>query len=492
VDCVSINSNRIGRQRNKIQKEKEEEMNSQVEYETVDLSKVYDPRTNEKQMIFHAAPEMYKLFGGAMGGGKTGALINEGIQLNLDYPGNFGLLMRKTWPSFRDTVYMQLEKFLDKRLVADWNHSDKMITFRNNSKIRYGGVGDKPGDWEKFMSGEYGWIALDQAEQFTKKEFMMLATRLRLRLPGIRYFFLLSCNPNIGWIKEDFIESNKKDHIFIPSLPTDNVANLPANYISNMKDILTPQLIAALLGGDWEAVGEPDNVYTYLEIQKAAKRRLKASMPIEIGVDVARSGDDQSVIALREGMRVRIYSEAKGHDTMRTTGQIWRCFTERIIPDRKEKLDKIIIKVDADGLGAGVVDRLKEQKSEKEKIYTDMILKGLTPKKRKALQEEGYKLHIKILEIHGSGKARSPGEFKNLRAEIHMGMMHLLPDLDLPDDREVLTQLMALKYKINSAGQIQIIPKEEIKKKLGRSPDQAEAIIYSLASIKPQKEAKIW
>jgi hypothetical protein len=463
-----------------------------MEVETVDLSKVYDPRTNEKQMIFHAAPEMYKLYGGAMGGGKTGALINEGIQLNLDYPNNFGLLMRKTWPSFRDTVYSQLEKFLDKRLVADWNHSDKMIIFRNGSKMRYGGVGDKPGDWEKFMSGEYGWIALDQAEQFTKKEFMMLATRLRLRIPGIRYHFLLSCNPNIGWIKEDFIESNKKDHIFVPALPTDNLANLPENYIANMKDILTKKLIRALLGGDWEAVGEPDNVYAYLEIQKAAKRHLSASMPIEIGVDVARSGDDESVIALREGMHVEIYSQKKGHDTMRTTGLVWRCCMDRILPSLKEKLDKIIIKVDADGLGAGVVDRLKEQRSEKEKLFTATILKGLTPKKREACQKENYKLKIRILEIHGSGKARSPGEFKNLRAEIHFGMLELLPDLDLPEDREITTQLMAIKYKINSAGQIQIIPKEDIKKKLGRSPDKAEAIIYSLASIKPQNEAKIW
>jgi hypothetical protein len=467
-------------------------LNSQIEYETVDLSKRYDPRTNLKQMEFHAAPEEYKLFGGAMGGGKTAALINEGQQLNLDYPDNFGLLIRKTWPSFRDTVLPQIEKFIDIKLIADWNHSSKYIIYKNGSKIRYGGLGDKPDDWEKWMSGEYGWIAIDQAEQFTEIEYEMLATRLRLKLPGIKYFFLLSCNPNIGWIKERFIESNRDDHIFIPSLPMDNAANLPATYIDRMKKILTPQRQKALLDGDWEAVGEPDNVYTYLEVQKATKRRLQASLPIEIGVDVARSGDDQSVIALREGMRVRIYSEKKGHDTMRTTGLVWLCCSKSIIPDLKEKLDKIVIKVDADGLGAGVVDRLKEQKSEKEKLFTDMILKGLTPKKRAALKEEGYKLQIKILEIHGSGKARSPGEFKNLRAEIHMGMMYLLPDLDLPEDREITTQLMAIKYKINSAGQIQIMPKEEIKKKLGRSPDQAEAIIYSLASIKPQKEARIW
>ncbi len=467
-------------------------MNSQIEYETVDLSTRYDPRRNKKQLLFHEAPETYKLFGGAMGGGKTAALINEGLQLNLDYPGNFGLLMRKTWPSFRDTVLPQMEKFLDPMLVLDWNHSDNMIIMTGGSKIRYGGIGDKPNDWEKFMSGEYGWIAVDQAEQFTENEFIMLATRLRLNIPGVRYFFLLSCNPNIGWIKERFIEKNMKDHVFIPSLPTDNKANLPATYIGMMKDILTPQLIKALLEGDWEAVGEPDNVYGYNDIQKAVKRRLKPSLPVEIGCDVARSGDDETVIALREGLRVRIYNQAQGHDTMRTTGEIWRCCHEKIIPKWGSNLDKINIKVDADGLGAGVVDRLKEQRREKEEQYTEMILKDVSEEKREKLTKAGYRLRIKILEIHGSGKAREPAKFKNLRAEIHWGMHELLPELDLPLDRELTTQLMAIKYKVNSAGQYEIMGKSKIKEKLGRSPDQAEGVIYSLAALKSQSEARIW
>jgi phage terminase large subunit len=439
--------------------------------QTVDLTRKYDPRTNEKQMQFHAASEMYKLFGGAMGGGKTGALINEGIQLNLDYANNFGLLMRKTWPSFRDTVLPQLEKFLDPMLVLDWNRSEKMITFRNLSRIRYGGVGDRPDDWEKFMSGEYGWIALDQAEQFTENEYRMLATRLRLNIPGIRYYFLLSCNPNIGWIKERFIEGNHKDHIFIPSLPTDNLANLPPNYIDNMRDILTPMMIKALLEGDWEAVGEPDNVYNYLLVSAAKKRRVTPGKPVEIGVDVARSGDNETVIVLREGLHVGIHNQARGHDTMRTTGEIWKCCQDKIIPKWKGKLDVITIKVDADGLGAGVVDRLKEQRAEKEKLY---------------------KLRIKIVEIHGAAKAREPAKFKNLRAEVHWGLREILGDLDIPDDREVATQLMAIKYDVNSAGQITIMPKDKIKEKLGRSPDLAEAIIYSLATIRPPREPRIW
>ena len=467
-------------------------MNTQVERVVVDLSKRYDPRTNKKQVLFHEAPEKYKLFGGAMGGGKTAALINEGIQLNLDYPGNYGLLMRKTWPSFHDTVLPQLEKFLDPRLVEDWNHTAKMIVMKGGSRIRYGGIGDRPDDWEKFMSGEYGWIALDQAEQFTELEYRMLATRLRLNLSGILYFLLLSCNPNIGWIKERFIESNRKDHVFIPSLPEDNKRNLPEGYIESMRDILTPMLIKALLEGDWEAVGEPDNVYNYLALEKATKRKVAPGLPVEIGVDVARSGDDESVIVLRQGMHVRTHNQAKGHDTMRTTGEIWRCCSEKIIPRWGPELTKITIKVDADGLGAGVVDRLKEQRLEKAALYMEKILERLKPKEREDLKKAGWELRIKVVEIHGSGKAKEPGEFKNQRAEIHFGLLELIKELDLPPERELLTQLMGIKYKINSAGQIQIVAKEEIKKKLGRSPDLAEGYIYALADVRKKSKAKIW
>lgn len=428
-----------------------------------------------------------------MGGGKTAALINEGQQLNLDYPGNFGLLIRKTWPSFCDTVLPQVEKFIDTKLIVDWNHSSKYITYQNGSRIRYGGLGDRSDDWEKWMSGEYGWIAIDQAEQFTELEFEMLATRLRLKLPGILYFFLLSCNPTIGWIKEVFIESNREDHIFIPSLPTDNSANLPEDYIKRMIKILTPQRKKALLDGDWEAVGEPDNVYNYLELEKATKRKVEPSLPVEIGCDVARSGDDETTIILRQGLHVRTYKEPKkGHDTMRTTGEIWRCCQEEIIPNWGPELTKITIKVDADGLGAGVVDRLKEQRLEKAAQYMEIILGRLKPKEREDLQKAGWELRIKVVEIHGSGKAKEPSEFKNQRAEIHFGLLELVKELDLPPERELLTQLMAIKYKVNSAGQVQIVEKSEIKKKLGRSPDLAEGYIYALADVRKKSKARIW
>jgi phage terminase large subunit len=446
-----------------------------VEPVTIDLSEKYDPRRNKKQMLFHAAPETYKLYGGAMGGGKTAALVNEGIQLNLEYPGNLGLLIRKTFPSFKDTVFPQLEYFLDSRLVRKWNRTEKLIEFINRSRIRYGGLGDDPDDWKNWMSGEYGWIAMEQAEDFSEQEFKMLATRLRLRLPGIRYFFLLSCNPSVGWLKTRFVMQRNPDHIFIPSSPYDNIANLPQGYIEKMEQILDENQRKALLHGDWEAVGEADNVYSYHEVEAARTRRVPAGLPVEIGVDVARFGDDETTIFLREGLRLEMYAAYRGHDLMQTCGKIWRCIEDRVFPvwrsdaylkrvekGEAEELKEIMIKVDADGMGAGVVDRLRE----------------LAPEK-----EEELKIEVSIREIHGAAMPRDKKKFKNRKAEIHFGLREMLDRIEIPKDDELFSQLMAIKYKNNSAGLIIIMDKEELKEKLGRSPDRAEGLIYALADM---------
>ena len=83
------------------------------------------------------------------------------------------------------------------------------------------------------------------------------------------------------------------------------------------------------------------------------------------------------------------------------------------------------------------------------------------------------------MEIHGAGRPSEPARFKNLRAEIHWSLREVLDVVALPNDRELLSQLMAIKYRVNSAGQYEILPKDEIKKKLGRSPDLAEGVLYS-------------
>jgi hypothetical protein len=111
------------------------------------------------------------------------------------------------------------------------------------------------------------------------------------------------------------------------------------------------------------------------------------------------------------------------------------------------------VNIDADGMGSGVVDRLREQ---------------------------GHDIN----EFHGGGKSSDPERFKNLKAEVYWGFRERMAEgtVSLPDDdMELKAQLTSCTYRVTSSGQLEITPKEEMKKKGIKSPDRAEAVIYAFA-----------
>jgi hypothetical protein len=116
--------------------------------------------------------------------------------------------------------------------------------------------------------------------------------------------------------------------------------------------------------------------------------------------------------------------------------------------------------VDVIGIGAGVVDRLREQ-------------------------------HFNVLAFNASERPTSrdrSGElaFLNRRAE---GWWHLRDLLDpaygaviaLPDDDELIGDLCAPKWRINSTGRVQVEAKDEIRKRLGRSTDCGDAVVMAFS-----------
>ena len=109
-------------------------------------------------------------------------------------------------------------------------------------------------------------------------------------------------------------------------------------------------------------------------------------------------------------------------------------------------------KVDADGLGAGVVDRLVE-------------------------------LGAPVTEIHGGAPAHDSERFKNRKAELYWGFRERLLEARaaLPADMTTTAQFSSITYKLSSSGQIEITSKDEMKRHGLKSPDRAEAIIYSFA-----------
>jgi len=407
-----------------------------------------------RQALFHAAPETYKLFGGAMGGGKSVALCAEAVALSNDYPGNRGYICRHELTSFRRTTLLTLQDMLGKAgLVARHHQTENYFLLPNGSIVFYGGLGDDLRAIEKLKSMELGWFAIDEASETTEAFFLMLASRLRLKVPGIRYFGLLATNPDPGWIKHRFIDQKLEDHIFVPAMPRDN-PHLAPDYVERLVQIFPEEWQARFLEGDWTAFEGINCVFPFQAIQAAMQRTLEPGAPRELGVDCARFGDDASVIALREGPVLRPFrAKLRGTDLMALTGRI----AQEIGAD-----SPAATKVDADGLGAGVVDRLRE-------------------------------LGHDVAEIHGGAKAFDPERFANRKAEIYWAFRERLiaGDADLPaDDAELQSQLTSCTYRVRSTGQIEITPKEEMKKRGIKSPDKAEAAIYAFAPEAPMPRVR--
>lgn len=404
-------------------------------------------KATERQTVFHAAPEMFKLYGGAMGGGKTYALCAEGIALSCDYPGNRGYICRHELKSFKRTTLLVLNDMLERSgLISNHHQTDNYYLLRNGSTIYYGGLGDDVSAIEKLKSMELGWYAIDEASETSEKFFLMLASRLRLKLPDIRYFGLLASNPDPGWLKYRFIDKKQDDHLFVPALPRDN-PHLPPDYVARLQAVFPEEWQKRFIEGDWGAFEGTNNVFPYAAIRDALIKETKASPPKEIGVDVARYGDDESIIAYREGPQFSILEVIRKSDLMSLTG--------RIVHHIKAK-NPDATKIDADGMGAGVVDRLREQK-------------------------------YPVIEVHAGAKANNPERFANQKAEIYWGFRErlLAGDVVLPDDLELQAQLTSCTYRIKSSGQIEITPKDEMKKQGLKSPDRAEGIIYAAANLNP-------
>lgn len=204
--------------------------------------------------------------------------------------------------------------------------------------------------------------------------------------------------------------------------------------------------------------GEEDSVVPLSWVEAAVERwhewnekgRNDPGNPHTVGVDVARSGTDKTCMAIRHGhviTEIRTYSH---NDTMATTGRVQGILEGD--PDCTAIVDVV-------GIGAGVVDRLREQGS-------------------------------KVQAFNASARSRNrdkTGElgFINTRAAAWWRLRELLDPsagshLCLPPDDDLLGDLTAPKAgEPQSGGKIKVESKDEIRKRIGRSTDRADSVVQA-------------
>lgn len=190
-----------------------------------------------------------------------------------------------------------------------------------------------------------------------------------------------------------------------------------------------------------------DDVLIPAELVDAATQRdvvLNVSEPLIYGVDVARFGDDRTVICKRQGNVVVGFKHWSGEDLMGTVG--------RIVHEAKLDSPEEIC-VDSIGLGGGVADRLRE-------------------------------LGHNVRDVNVSESSALNQQAARLRDELWLACKSWLDTraVRLPKDDDLRAELIGPTYSFTSNGKIKVEGKSEMKRRGMRSPDLADALCLTFAS----------
>jgi len=420
----------------------------------IDLRKVYRP--TDKQIQAHTAGERFVLYGGAVGGGKSVWLCNEGLQLSLECSGNVGYLCRHELASLMRTTLLTLERYLPGDIVAQHHQTENYYRLVNGSLIYYGGLGDDQRAIDRLKSMELGWFGIDQAEETSESHFFLLASRLRLKAPNVRYKGLMTANPAPGWVKHRFIEQKLDDHRFIPALPKDN-PHLPADYESTLRELYPKELVQQLLEGDWDTIEAGMFLLRYGAIKSAVEREVEIDFnePKVMGVDIAAEGIDESVAVIRQGNKVIWIETWSFANTMATTGKIITLI-DRFKPN--------VVNLDAIGIGKGVHDRLDELK-----IVHNGVVVGET--------------------------ANDKEHYVNIRAEMYFSLQKRFEEaeISIPDDLDLIAQLSTIRWDFESDKRLKLVSKKEMKTKYRvKSPDKADALALAFMDSSSKEPRIRW
>lgn len=203
--------------------------------------------------------------------------------------------------------------------------------------------------------------------------------------------------------------------------------------------------------GEFPSASSTQFIPMHVVEQAVLRRDEVINSPKVMGVDVARFGDDQSVILIRSGNTVDLIRRYRGLPIDQFAAHVAQAINE-YQPDA--------VFIDGVGVGGGVVD----------------ILRGN---------------QFRVDDVVASASPIDGKKYANLRAEMWGNMRDWLAKYGcLPDDRELRDDLVAIEYGFNNAGAIQLEKKEDVKSRGYASPDVADALAMTFARPVASKQAQ--
>jgi hypothetical protein len=431
-------------------------------------------------------------FGGRAGGGKSNLLVGLAATQHLK-----SIIFRREAVQVED-LFSKLKEVVGNDGTRQsprprWESAD------GKQRITLAGLKD-PGDWEDWKGHEFDFMGFDEVTEILETQVRYLMGWNRTTVKGQRCRIVFTFNPPTSqegmWVLEFFAawldpnhpnpaqpgelrwyamldgketevqngevleykgESIKpKSRTFIPASLADNPYLKDTDYGSTLQALPEP-LRSQLLYGDFQA-GVKEDIWQVIPSAwvEAAQARWSSSPPTELhqlGVDVARGGQDYTVIIPRHGMWFGKPVKIAGKDT----------------PDGDTAASQVVkyyqrgatVNVDVIGYGSSCYDVLKGQLGEDVAIPINVASRA----DNNAMDK--------------SGKLK----FINLRAQIYWQFREALDPrsgsgIALPPGKEIKQDLCSAKWTLLKEG-IKIESKLDIKPRLGRSPDVGDALLLA-------------
>lgn len=408
----------------------------------------------------------YIIFGGGAGGGKSWLGAEWLLTRCYFWPNTRWFIGRNELKRLLNSSYITFEKVCHYHKIPkeDWklNGQQNYIDFTNGSRIDLLDVAYQPSDplYERFGSTEYtgGW--LEEAGEIDFRAFDVLKSRIGRYLNKeyeIPSKMLITCNPKKNWLYA-YVYKPSRDgtldskYAFIKSLYSDNVYTAE-EYGKNLEEIKDEVLRRRLKDGDWEYDKGGNKLIEYDAICDLNFTKLKPSQDKYLTIDVAREGKDRAVMLYWEGFQVKrfyVYDRSK-LDFLQN--QAREACQEYMIP-------RSHVIADEDGVGGGFVD--------------NFACKGFT----------GNANPIQPLEAKKEPDKRV--NYANLRTQCYYMLAQKINAREIGIDeneyieytKEELEQVA--RKDSDKEGKLKIIPKDEIKSNIGRSPDFADALMMRM------------
>jgi hypothetical protein len=465
--------------------------------------RLWKPLPGPQTMAYHSQADEL-LYGGSAGGGKSDLLV--GLAINEH---RRGIIFRREYTQLKDMVDRSREIVQDKgRFNANDNIWRGLPGAPGGRVLEFAAM-QRETDWQKFRGRAKDYYGFDELTEFVRLQFKSVIAWNRTTVPGQRCRVVCASNPpassdgewvieywapwlddqhpqpavagEIRWFavidgKDKEVEDGRpfthkeltikpKSRTFVPARVTDNPFLMATDYMTTLQNLPEP-LRSQLMFGDWKAGRKEDPWQViptrWVEIaQKRWRETPRPDVPLTaLGVDVARGGDDKTAIAPRYGAWFDVVITYPGSQTPNGPIVAGLVLKEHRHPDAD-------IHVDVIGVGASVYDSLRE--------HTRRAV-GVNVAGRSDARDRSGKLGFVNLRAEGWWKMREA-----------LDPDYGVPDIALPDDPELKSDLCAPRWSLKTNG-IQVESKEEIIKRIGRSPDKGDAVVLSNLVFAPAEQ----